>query len=106
MLGPGPQTAAEAPIRVALDPIALILHASGPVFVVVWLLILAAVAVWIIAVLKLLQLRRWASAEREFEDAAAHARTRGELLTLARQHGTLRARGSWPRSLSATRIPQ
>jgi biopolymer transport protein TolQ len=86
VLGPGPPTATEAPMTVALDPIELILHASGPVFVVVWLLILAAVAVWIIAVLKLLQLRRWARAERAFEDAAARARTRDDLLRLVRAH--------------------
>jgi biopolymer transport protein TolQ len=84
VLGPGPQS--DATSRVALDPIAIILHASGPVFVVVWLLVAAAVAVWLIAVLKLLQLRRWAAAERDFEDAAARARTREELLALARQY--------------------
>ena len=86
VLGPGPQSASDATSRVALDPISIILHASGPVFVVVWLLVAAAVAVWLIAVLKLLQLRRWAAAERDFEDAAARARTRGELLALARQY--------------------
>ena len=49
---------AAAPIK--LDPISLILHASGPVFIVVWGLIAAAVVVWVITVLKLIQLARLA----------------------------------------------
>ena len=49
---------AAAPIK--LDPISLILHASGPVFIVVWGLIAAAIVVWVITVLKIIQLARLA----------------------------------------------
>ncbi len=60
-----------APIR--LDPISLILHSSGPVFVVVWVLIAAAALVWVIALLKLLQLGRLGRAERRFQHEAQQA---------------------------------
>jgi biopolymer transport protein TolQ len=61
----------SAPIK--LDPVSLVLHSSGPVFVVVWLLVAAAVLVWVIAFLKTLQLGRLARAERKFEQEAKHA---------------------------------
>lgn len=87
MLGPEtPAAVTEPTTAVALDPISLILKASGPVFVVVWLLIIAAVAVWVIAVLKLLQHRRWRSAELLFETEAARTVGRDELFRLARRH--------------------
>ncbi len=44
--------AAAAAIK--LDPVSLVLHSSGPVFVVVWSLAAAALLVWVITVLKLL----------------------------------------------------
>jgi biopolymer transport protein TolQ len=59
------------PIR--LDPVSLILHSSGPVFVVVWVLIAAAALVWVIAFLKLLQLGRLGRAERRFQNEAQQA---------------------------------
>lgn len=61
----------SAPIR--LDPISLILHASGPVFVVVWILVAAAALVWVIALLKWLQLGRLGRAERRFQREAQNA---------------------------------
>lgn len=60
-----------APIR--LDPISLILHSSGPVFVVVWMLVAAAAIVWVIALLKWLQLGRLGRAERRFQREAQMA---------------------------------
>ncbi|MEZ4444015.1 MAG: MotA/TolQ/ExbB proton channel family protein [Polyangiaceae bacterium] len=72
---------------IELDPVSLILNASGPVFVVVWLLIIAAILVWFIAVLKLLQIRRWRSAENKFEKDAAKARDADTLFDIARHHG-------------------
>jgi biopolymer transport protein TolQ len=58
---------------IRLDPISLILRSSGPVFVVVWVLIAAAALVWVIALLKLLQLGRLGRAERRFQHEAQQA---------------------------------
>lgn len=76
------------PIKTAieLDPVSLVLHASGPVFVVVWSLVAAAVLVWVIATLKLLQISRLSGAERVFEAEAALATDAGQLFALARRH--------------------
>jgi len=85
-----PETAESAPAAaqtIELDPVSLILNASGPVFIVVWLLIVAAVLVWFIAVLKLLQLRRWRIAERKFESDAIKAQDADTLFDIARHHG-------------------
>ena len=58
---PNPTTPAQA---IKLDPISLVVHSSGPIFVVVWSLVAAALLVWVIAVLKLLQVARLSAAER------------------------------------------
>lgn len=75
---------AAAPIK--LDPISLILHASGPVFVVVWGLIAAAIVVWVITVLKLTQLARLAATQRAFEAEAAPVVSADALFALAKRH--------------------
>lgn len=82
---PGVAAATAAPIK--LDPLSLVLHASGPIFVVVWTLVLAAVVVWVITVLKLLQLTRLSAAERRFEIEAAQATSADQLFSLSRRHG-------------------
>jgi biopolymer transport protein TolQ len=74
------------PQAIKLDPISLILHASGPVFLVVWSLVAAAVMVWVITALKLLQLARLSRAERRFESESATALTADHLFSLAREH--------------------
>jgi biopolymer transport protein TolQ len=79
-----PEPAAAPPVD--LDPVALVLNASGPVFVVVWLLVIAAVLVWFVGFLKLLQLRRWARAEDRFEIDAAAAEDGDHLFEIARHH--------------------
>ena len=76
--------AAAAPIK--LDPISLILHASGPVFLVVWGLMAAAVVVWEITVLKLIQLARLAEMQRNFEAEAAPVVSADALFALAKRH--------------------
>ncbi|MEP7126425.1 MAG: MotA/TolQ/ExbB proton channel family protein [Byssovorax sp.] len=76
---------AAAPIK--LDPISLILHASGPVFLVVWGLMAAAVVVWVITVLKLIQLARLAEMQRAFEAESAPLVSAESLFGLARRHG-------------------
>lgn len=51
----------------ALDPMHLLLGASGPVFVILWTLLIAAAVTWMIIGIKLRQLARWEAAERELE---------------------------------------
>jgi biopolymer transport protein TolQ len=75
---------AAAPIK--LDPISLILHASGPVFLVVWGLMAAAVVVWVITVLKLIQLARLAEMQRNFEAESAPIVSADSLFALAKRH--------------------
>ncbi len=72
---------------IRLDPVSLILNASGPVFLVVWSLIAAAAVVWVVTFLKLFQLGRLAKAERQFEVEAARAVTPDQLFLLARRSG-------------------
>ncbi|MBM4356665.1 MAG: MotA/TolQ/ExbB proton channel family protein [Deltaproteobacteria bacterium] len=71
---------------VALDPLSLAKNSSGIVFAVLAMLVLAAVAVWFIMVLKLLQLRRWAKAQARFEEDAARAENASALFEMAKHH--------------------
>jgi biopolymer transport protein TolQ len=68
-----PMNSEPSAIPIKLDPVSLVLHSSGPVFVVVWMLVAAAAMVWVIATLKLLQLSRLSSAEKKFEQEAGQA---------------------------------
>jgi len=79
-------SASDAAATIALDPLSLIANASGPVFFVVWLLIGASVAVWFIAALKFMQLRRWTKAEKAFEEEANRALSAQEVFELAKLH--------------------
>jgi biopolymer transport protein TolQ len=78
--------AAAQVIPIKLDPVSLVLHASGPVFFVVWSLVAAAVVVWMITVLKLLQLSRLSAAQRRFEAEAAPVVSADHLFALAQRH--------------------
>lgn len=78
--------AGRAAQGVALDPISLARNSSGVVFVVLVLLVGAAVAVWFIAALKTLQLRRWSRAEDAFERDAARVEAPDALFESARRH--------------------
>jgi len=73
-------------IPIRLDPVSLVVHASGPVFLVVWSLVAASAVVWIVTILKVLQLARLSAAERRFEADAARATTAGELFALAQRN--------------------
>ncbi len=78
-----------APAEVAaikLDPVSLVLHSSGPIFVVVWTLMAAALLVWVIATLKILQVGRLSVAERRFETEAVQATSADQLYALSRRH--------------------
>lgn len=63
-----PEAAGETKIQ--LDLLSLLGHASWPVKVTVALLVGCSVAVWVIAILKLLQLGRLRASEEEFEQKA------------------------------------
>src|SRR5690348_11825810 len=81
-IGPG----LPEPQGIDLDPLSLLIHASGPVRIVNYALVAAAAAVWIVAVLKLRQLGRLRAAERLFELEAGQAHGAGQLGEIARQH--------------------
>jgi biopolymer transport protein TolQ len=80
-------TAPATVVAIKLDPISLVMHSSGPVFIVVWSLVLAALMVWVITVLKLLQVTRLSAAERRFEAEAVQATSADQLYALSRRHG-------------------
>lgn len=80
-------TAPAQAAAIKLDPVSLVLHSSGPVFIVVWSLVAAALLVWVITVLKLLQVTRLSTAERRFEAEAAQATSADQLYALSRRHG-------------------
>jgi biopolymer transport protein TolQ len=80
----------SAPDQIAptikLDPVALLWHASGPVRLTVALLLVAGAGVWLIAVMKFLQMARLRAAERAFEGAANGATSGQELYAAAVAH--------------------
>jgi len=78
-----PAAASKGP---ALDPIQLVLGASGVVLVVLSLLAVASVLVWLIWFLKTAQLGRLRSAERSFEAEAETAERAQDLIALAFKH--------------------
>ncbi len=70
----------------ALDPFELMLHSSGIVLVVLFLLIIASTLVWLIWFLKSAQLRRLRAGQRQFEHATQDAVTGEALVAAALQH--------------------
>jgi biopolymer transport protein TolQ len=66
-----------------IDPIDLMLKASGPVRIVLLLLLVAAFAVWLIWVLKTLQVARLRAQNREFEREAEAVTNASDLISLA-----------------------
>ncbi len=83
------QAAQPAPTQqvVNLNPVDLVLHASGPVFVVFWLLVAMATLVWLIAILKAIQIGRMRAELHRFERDAFNLVDAGELFELARRQG-------------------
>jgi biopolymer transport protein TolQ len=78
--------APEVQKSIQLDPVTLLLNASGPVKLTVALLIIASTLVWIIAILKWLQLARLRSAEANFQRDAMRAGNGAELFAIAGAH--------------------
>jgi biopolymer transport protein TolQ len=81
----------EAP-TIKLDLLGLLTHAAWPVKITVALLVGCSLLVWIIAVLKLLQLGRLRSSERDFDRKARQSGSLADLYDLARAHGAPGAR--------------
>jgi biopolymer transport protein TolQ len=77
---------AEASKVPALDPIQLVLGASGVVLVVLSLLAVASIIVWLVWFLKAAQLGRLRSAERNFELEAETADRAKDLIAMAFKH--------------------
>ncbi|HYP91340.1 MAG TPA: MotA/TolQ/ExbB proton channel family protein [Polyangiaceae bacterium] len=78
-----PAAASKGP---TLDPIQLVLGASGVVLVVLSLLAVASILVWLIWFLKTAQLGRLRSAERHFELEAETAERAQDLIAMAFKH--------------------
>jgi biopolymer transport protein TolQ len=75
-----------------LDLVGLFTHAAWPIKLTIALLILCSMLVWVIAVLKLLQLARLHATENDFERRIRHASTLPELFEMARSHRASGAR--------------
>ncbi len=81
-LGGGESSAAEAS-AIPFNLVVLVEHAAWPVKITVGLLALCSLLVWIIAILKLLQIGRLRSSEHDFERRALRVGTAMELFEIA-----------------------
>jgi biopolymer transport protein TolQ len=81
----------DAP-TIKLDLLGLLTHAAWPVKITIGLLVGCSLLVWIIAVLKLLQLARLRMAERDFDRRARQVTSLADLYDTARSHGAPGAR--------------
>jgi biopolymer transport protein TolQ len=84
------QVAPEAPASDAptmrLDLVGLFTHAAWPIKLTIGLLIGCSLLVWIISVLKMMQLARLRASENDFERRIRHASSLPELFEVARSH--------------------
>jgi len=85
-------TAPGDAVTMKLDLVGLFSHAAWPVRLTIGLLIGCSLLVWIIAVLKLMQLTRLLFAERSFDKQIRTAGTLEDLFDVARSHGAPGAR--------------
>lgn len=67
-----------------LDPMSLLMGASGPVLVILWCLVFAALASWMIIVIKLRQISRWNAAEHDLNARLGSSRDPSQFLSAAR----------------------
>ena len=81
----------EAP-TVKLDLVGMFVHAPWPIRLTIGLLIGCSLLVWIIAMLKLLQLARMRFTQRDFDRVAQGASSLDELYEMARSHSAPGAR--------------
>lgn len=87
MLLSAPATGTDEASAIKLDLLTLVTHASWPVRITVFILIGASVMVWVVAALKVLQVRRLRTAARAFESRARRANTSNELYELVASVG-------------------
>jgi biopolymer transport protein TolQ len=82
-------TAASAPDvpTVRLDLVGLFLHAAWPIKITVGLLVACSLLVWLIAMLKLMQLARLQASEYGFQRLARQVGSADELFEIAGAHG-------------------
>jgi biopolymer transport protein TolQ len=73
-------------VTVKLDLVGLFSHAAWPIKLTIGLLVGCSLLVWIIAVLKFLQLTRLRFAERSFDKKIQHAASLDDLFEVARSH--------------------
>jgi biopolymer transport protein TolQ len=85
-------TASPDAVTMKLDLVGLFTHAAWPVRITIGLLVWCSLLVWIIAVLKLLQLTRLRYAERSFDKQIRTAGSLEDLFDVARSHGAPGAR--------------
>jgi biopolymer transport protein TolQ len=71
-----------------LNPVDLVLKSSGPVFAVFWGLVVMAALVWVLAILKALQIARMRSELHKFERDAFNMVDASQLFELARRTQT------------------
>ncbi len=91
LAGFDPTAPADA-VTMKLDLIGLFSHAAWPVKLTIGLLVGCSLLVWIIAVLKLMQLTRLRFAERSFDKQIRTAGSLEDLFDVARTHGAPGAR--------------
>jgi biopolymer transport protein TolQ len=84
---PDAASTGDAPM-IKLDLVGLLAHAAWPVKITLGLLIVCSLLVWIIAVLKLMQLGRLTANEGDFERRARKAASAGELYEIAGARGS------------------
>jgi biopolymer transport protein TolQ len=80
--GPDAASSSDTP-TIKLDLVGLIEHAAWPVKITVGVLVVCSLLVWIIAVLKLMQLGRLKTSEGDFERRARKAGSAKELFEIA-----------------------
>jgi biopolymer transport protein TolQ len=77
---------AGGPGSVNLNPVDMVLHSTGPVFVVFWLLVVMAAMTWAISIMKAFQLARLRGALRAFEREAFNLVDAKDLFETAARH--------------------
>jgi biopolymer transport protein TolQ len=91
-LATGLDAAAPEAVTVKLDLVGLFANAAWPVRLTIGLLGVCSLLVWIIAMLKLMQIARLRFVERDFDRRVSNVTSLDELFTVARGHGASGAR--------------
>lgn len=78
--------AAEEPAEIDINPVNLVLGSSGPVLAVLVVLVIMAIAGWVIAILKALQLMRMRDGLHDFEKQVFNLVDAKDLFTVAQRN--------------------